>query len=158
MFLAETLWPERPKGSFGDKTRKLEMWTPDGWEAQAASAFSAASFKVGASSKCTVTFLNGEGGGVLANLNRWNSQMGAEKLSEAEVDALPTLPVLGVLAPTMKAEGSYTSMSGNKVESAALVGTIAPIGGETAFIKLVGPKDEVTAATAAYTAFCRSLR
>ena len=40
----------------------------------------------------------------------------------------------------------------------ALIGTVAPIGGETAFIKLIGPADEVEGAIEAYTAFCRSMR
>ena len=158
MFLTEHLWPERPEGSISAKTRELGMWTPDGWEPQEVGAFSSAAFKVGTASKCTVTFLRGDGGGILANLNRWNTQMGADEFTQAEVDALPTLPVLGVLAPTMKAEGSYTPMGGDKVDAAALIATIAPIGGESAFIKLIGPADEVAAATAAYTAFCRSLR
>ena len=157
-FLVESLTPEQPEGSFGSKTRELKMWTPENWEPVEVGAFSSAAFKVGSASKCTVTFLNGDGGGMLANMNRWNSQMGAMKFSQGDMDALPLLPVLGVLAPTMKAEGSYTPMGGEKVDDAALVATIAPIEGESAFIKLIGPADEVKAATAAYTAFCRSLR
>ena len=157
-FLAASLWPESPGGLITADTRELGMWTPPGWEPQEVGAYSSAAFKVGASSKCTVTFLRGEGGGLMTNLNRWNTQMGAAEFTEADVDALPTLPVLGVLAPTMKAEGSYTPMGGEKVDAAALIATIAPIDGESAFIKLIGPADEVAAATAAYTAFCRSLR
>ena len=158
MFLAENLWPERPGGSISGKTRELGMWTPEGWEPQEVGAFSSAAFKVGTSAKCTVTFLVGDGGGLMPNLNRWNAQMGAAEFTQAEVDALPTLPVFGILAPTMRAEASYTPMGGAKVDDAALIATIAPIGGESAFIKLIGPADEVKAATPAYTAFCRGLR
>ena len=158
MFLAENLWPELPEGSVSAKTRELGMWSPDGWEPQEVGAFSSAAFKVGTSAKCTVTFLRGEGGGILPNMNRWNTQMGAAEFTQADVDALPTLPVFGILAPTMRATGSYTPMGGTKVDDAALVATIAPIEGESAFIKLIGPADEVEAAIPAYTAFCRSLR
>ncbi|MGK0484085.1 MAG: carboxymethylenebutenolidase, partial [Planctomycetota bacterium] len=75
MFLVEKLWPARPEGSIAGKTRDLEFRAPEGWEPMKVGAFSTAAFQVGANSKCTVTFLGGEGGGVLPNLNRWNQQM-----------------------------------------------------------------------------------
>ena len=66
--------------------------------------------------------------------------------------------MLGTLAPTMHVEGSFTPPGGEKVSDAALVGTIALLDGESAFVKLIGPADEVNGAIAEFMAFCRSMR
>ena len=137
--------------------RELKMFTPDGWKPAEVGKFSAAAFDVG-NAKCTVTFLRGNGGGLKPNLDRWRQQMGEKPFTEDEVKALPTLPILGRLGSTMRARGAYTPMGGKKVDDALLIGTIAELDGESIFVKLIGPADEVEAATSAYAAFCRSLR
>jgi hypothetical protein len=65
-------------------------WTlPEGWhEEKAGSADRYATLCIGKAEphlELTVTRLEGEGGGVLANVNRWRGQMGLEPLAESEL-------------------------------------------------------------------------
>ncbi len=157
-FLAKHLMPAPQSGSYARGTRTLEMWTPEGWEEQEPSAMRLRSFRIGSATECVVSALLGNGGGMEPNLNRWRSQMGADVLQGEEIEALPRIPMLGRMATTIRINGTFTSMSGDSIEDATLLGAVCELEDETVFVKLVGPSAEVEAELAVFAAFCRSLR
>lgn len=107
--------------------------------------------------ECYVATLGGDGGGLLANLNRWRSQLGAGPLSQAEVDALPKAKVFGADCPVVEVEGDYTGMSGEPRHDFALLGTARLLPQAAIFVKLIGPRDVVAAERERFLAFCASL-
>lgn len=157
-FLCKSLWPEIPEGSIAAGTRVLEVTAPDGWEAQPPRPMRSVSFEVDASTECYAMALRGDGGGVAPNLNRWRQQMGEDSLDDDELEALPRVPMLGRMAITIRVAGSYTGMSGESYPDALLLGAICELDGETVFVKMIGPRNEVEAAEASFAPFCRGLR
>jgi hypothetical protein len=109
-------------------------------------------------SECYVTVLSGPAGGVDANLNRWQEQMGQPPLEATAIQALPRLTVLGREAPFMEATGDFTGMDGQTQGSSALLGVICPLEDRALFVKMTGPRDEVLAEKENFVAFCESLR
>jgi hypothetical protein len=79
-------------------------------------------------------------------------------LSDDEVEELPRVPMLGTLAVTMRAEGDYTGMRGDTIQDAVLLGAVCELDGETLFVKMLGPDDEVDPRAGEFLAFCQGLR
>jgi hypothetical protein len=95
----------------------------------------AVSGDAGAKADITVSFLQGEGGGVLANVNRWRGQLGQPQIDQDQLD--------GVLELVATAEGKATLVDfmGTDAKSgqpARLVAAIVPHGEMTWFYKLMG--------------------
>jgi hypothetical protein len=157
-FLCASLWPEQPPGSISDGSRELEAWVPEGWESNGPRPMRNVSFSVGEGTECYAVALRGDGGGMVPNLNRWRSQMGAEPLTSEGIESLPRLPMLGRMAFSMRVEGSFQGMSGPEVPDAVLLGAICELDNEAVFVKLIGPRDQVEAAEGSFAAFCRGLR
>jgi hypothetical protein len=109
-----------------------------------------------------VSVLAGDGGGLLENINRWRRQMGQSALGDAEVRSLPQLEANGREGTLVTIHGSYDagSMSSHqgKIEDATMLGFVLMRGGDSVFVKMVGPTDQVTAERGAFEAFVRSLR
>jgi len=69
---------------------KLKWTAPPGWTEEKGNANREATLRFGDREpklEISVTRLQGDGGGMLANLNRWRDQIGLEKVGEAEVAA-----------------------------------------------------------------------
>lgn len=101
----------------------------------------------------------GQGGGVDANVARWQSQLE----SAAGGQPKPTrTKVSGLDVTLVAAEGTYASgMPGGQQTPKsgwALRGAIAEAPGGAVFFKLVGPKKTVAAAGAGFDALVKSLR
>ncbi len=118
------------------------------------------SFQIGEANEaeCYVTILNGDGGGVAANINRWQEQMGQPPLDEAAFNALPTLRVLGTDAPLVEIRGRLTGVHSDAPTDYLLVGAISLQNNQCVFIKLIGPESVVRPELAHFKAFCASLR
>ncbi|MEM9801386.1 MAG: dienelactone hydrolase family protein [Planctomycetota bacterium] len=157
-FLCENLFPEIPNGSLAARARQLETWTPPGWTESQGSRMRVASYELPGGADCSVIALGSDGGGLLANVNRWRAQMGASDLSEDDLDDLPRVPMLGRLVPTVRIEGNYTGMGGQQVEDALMLGAIAILDREAVFAKVIGPRSSVEEQSEAFAAFCRGLR
>ena len=135
----------------------LKYETPPGWTDVGASGMRLVSLKVGEEAECYVIRLGGDGGGMAGNVNRWRGQLGLEPLDGPALAALPTMPCLGGEATLFDATGSYTGMSGEKLESARMLGALVFFGDVSYFIKFVGPTDVITAEAEHFKAFLSSL-
>lgn len=135
--------------------------TPEGWVAKETSAMRNINFSLGekGEGECYVARLPGPGGGLLANVNRWRAQMGAEPLTQEQVDALPTKPLFGQPAKYITVDGSFTPGMGSTetFENYRLLGLILASDAGAVFVKLTGPKDLVTKNEAAFDEFTGSI-
>ncbi len=137
---------------------ELAYSVPDGWLQVAPTAMRAANFLVGGDpeTECYVTLLAGDGGGALANANRWRGQVGASPLSSADYDALPRVAMLGGEGSIVEAAGTFTSGE-RKIDEALLIGAVRLLPDRAVFVKLIGPRAKVEPAREDFLAFCRSL-
>lgn len=138
------------------------LWeTPDGWTELPPSRYRQINFRVAGdeSTECYLTVLEGDGGGLAANVNRWRQQM---QLAPLDLDALAALPegeLLGVEATGFDATGTFAGMSGDgNAEDSRMIGLLAFSGSEALFLKMVGPAHVVTAEEGAFWTLARSLR
>ena len=83
----------------------------------------------------TMTVLQGDGGGLLGNVNRWRGQLGLDKLEEKKLaDALKPVEGLGEEARMIDIMG----ISQRSQNETRLVGVIVTDNGLTWFYKLMG--------------------
>lgn len=86
-----------------------------------------------------VSRLDGDGGGLLANINRWRGQLGQPPITDDDAAKLPTMDASG-------AKGTIADFTGADARSgkpARLIGVILPLDGQTWFYKLMGDPDLV---------------
>ncbi|HTU89354.1 MAG TPA: hypothetical protein VMF69_04580 [Gemmataceae bacterium] len=140
--------------------RSFTLTKPDGWEELPAEAVAGirreAVFRVGSgqrSAKTTVLRLKGEGGGALANVNRWREELG---LAPAKEDQLrQDLRSLD----TASGRANYIELAGrDRDEERATLGAWIAHGGHTWFITMKGPADFVRSRKPAFEAFVKSFR
>ncbi|MGA2556625.1 MAG: hypothetical protein ABSG04_10185 [Verrucomicrobiota bacterium] len=102
----------------------------------------------------TISALGGEGGGTLANVNRWRGQLSLPEVAE---DGLPkitqSLDVLGGKATLVDLSG--TDAAG---QPSRMVAVIVPHGGQTWFYKLTGSGAVVAHEKDVFTQFVQTVR
>ena len=150
--------PSQPTGPF-DPTR-LSWTAPDNWELGADRPMREATFTVEDSpeTECYITVLGSDGGGLGPNLSRWRAQMGdGTPYSEAEIDAMPRIPMLGGEAVLISIEGDYTGMTGPTFEGYALRGAVVLLGTHSVFVRMTGPAAVIEREHDNFIAFCQSL-
>ena len=137
-------------------------WTlPPGWQKLQASGMRLANLRPAGhpDAECTLVILGGDGGGLEANVNRWRrEQMGLEPLAPGAVQELPLMNLLGAGATRVELNGTYTNMGSEPHPDWGLLGAILVAERFTIFVKMTGPAALVAAETAAFDAFCGSLR
>jgi len=154
-----------PQAAGGDQTpagsgaEGLRWTAPKGWKAGAERPMRLVTFVPEGTSdlECYVTVLPGSAGGVVDNVNRWRSQFALKALSQTEIEALPTVRVLGQDVPLVELSGTFTGMGTAAKTDFALLGTIVPFATDMLFVKLTGPRAQVTAERDRFLAFVRSL-
>lgn len=92
-----------------------------------------------ATAAVNVSVLEGTGGGLLANLNRWRKQLGQASFSEDEAAKLPTVDASGAKAVLT----DFTGTDARSGKAARLVGLVLPQNGRTWFYKLMGDPELV---------------
>lgn len=99
----------------------------------------------------TVSALGGDGGGLLANYQRWQEQLGLKRSSELPTDR-KTIQVAGQ-------DATYFELSGpdGKDRQRMLV-VVCPQGGATWYFKMQGRAEVVASQQAAFEAFVKSVR
>ena len=140
-----------PAQSAGDVDARLAAFTPPShWKKEPdssgilAAAYGATNADGGA--RATATTLAGDGGGMLANINRWRDQLGLTPV--AAMTAQPTTD-LGKGA----VEVDLADASGIK----RMIAAIVPSGGQTWFFKLTGTPKGVEAEKVDFDRFVRSV-
>lgn len=137
-------------------------WTlPSGWEERpSSSAMRLVTVgPIGAdTTECYITILGGDGGGLVANFSRWCGQMGQPPLTQADIDALPEILVLGEPTRLLHVDGNYTSMDGEKSEEASMLAVACMSRGSSIFVKMIGPRDAVHQNEQKFQEFCASLQ
>src|SRR5690606_181737 len=79
----------------GASASGLSFDLPATWTELPPQQFRDANFRAGDGVECYVTMLGGDGGGLLANVNRWRGQIGLQTTDAASLVGLPTVPMLG---------------------------------------------------------------
>jgi len=137
------------------------VWiVPSDWHEVPPAQFLLAEYKIaganGASADVNVAMLNGEGGGVLPNVNRWRAQLGLPQVAEPELPTITSpLPLSG------SGQGTVVDMTGTNAKTggkARLVGVILPQSGQTWFYKLMGDEQVVEQQKAAFLQFVQSAK
>ncbi len=132
---------------------------PPGWRLQPKTGFRLFDYRIGEATECAVTVLGGDGGGLRETADRWRRECGLPPLGEAELQALPKVPMLGGEGVLIEAQGDYkNAMTGQNVPGALLLGVVATRPQGTLFLKLVGPLAEATVQRQALLQFCDGLR
>ncbi len=149
-----------PQGGASAAGSSLTWQAPESWKRAGDKPMRLVTYSVGASGKseCYITILSGAAGGVANNINRWREQMGIETALDAKaIEALPKITVLGKPAPLVEIEGNFTGMDGQATNGYMLYGTVCDLGGETLFVKFVGPAADLKGEHDNFVAFCQSI-
>jgi hypothetical protein len=134
------------------------IWTvPPDWQPLPPSQFLLAEFSItgtnGAKADVNVAELGGEGGGLLANVNRWRGQLGLPQISETVLQSRIT----SIDSPNGKIQVvDFTGTDSKTGKPARLVGAIVPQNGRTWFYKLMGDPDIVAQQKDAFLRFIQS--
>jgi len=134
------------------------IWTiPSGWQSVPPSQFLLAEFSLsgpgGAKAEVNVAELDGEGGGLLANVNRWRGQLSLGSVDENDLSQLAqSLDVPGGKATLV----DFAGVDAKTKAPTELVGAIVPLNGQTWFYKLMGDKQIVAQQKDAFTKFIQS--
>ena len=132
---------------------------PPGWQEIPPAEFLLAEYTItganGAKADVNVAMLNGEGGGVLPNVNRWRGQLGLPPATEENLPTMTsTLEVAG-------GQGTMVDMTGTDPKTgqkARLIGVILPQAGQTWFYKLMGDEQLVGQQKEAFVKFIQSAK
>jgi hypothetical protein len=129
----------------------LSFKTPEQWTARGPGSMRVESFAVAGHTKldCYISELGPGAGGLLLNVNRWRSQLGLSPISEAEANALPQWPVLGIQAKIVELESPDTERS--------MTVLAAFLEDRSVFVKMLGPTASVTAEKERFRVFCATL-
>ncbi len=139
---------------------KPNWQVPSAWKEIPGGPFLVAKFAIagdgGAQAAVNVSMSAGEGGGLLANVNRWREQQ--LKLSPVDESEL------GKLATTVDVAGgkaAFLDMAGTDAKSGQpvrLVGAMVPQAGQTWFYKLMGDAKLVGGQKDAFTKFVQTVK
>jgi len=136
-------------------------WTiPAGWQSAPLTQFLIAKYSItgaaGSEAAVNVSSLDNDGGGLLANVNRWRqNQLGLSAVDQSG---------LGKVVSTFDANGSpaslvdFTGKDSKTGKPARLIGVVLPLGGQTWFYKLMGDPGIVAAQKDAFTKFIQSAK
>jgi hypothetical protein len=137
----------------------LAWQKPGSWLESEGRPMRLATFTFGGSTQaeCYIAVLPGPAGGLAANINRWQSQMGHEPLSDEGIEALQQIIVLGDAAHVVEITGAFTGMDGKVQPESSMLGVIRRLPDRTVFVKMTGPRREISAERENFLAFCASL-
>ena len=132
---------------------------PTGWEEVPGGQFLVAKFAVGGATNTqtsvNVSMSTGNGGGLLANVNRWRNQLSLGPLAEADL----AKEIQPLDLPAGKA--SLADINGRNASSGQemrLVAVVIPHSGETWFYKLMGSALVVQQEKDAFLKFVQSVK
>ncbi|HEV2692764.1 MAG TPA: hypothetical protein VG347_07690 [Verrucomicrobiae bacterium] len=134
------------------------IWqVPPGWQVADAGPMLFAKFTVangGAKADVNIMSISqaaGDGGGMLANVNRWRGQLGLSQLDDAGLAQIVTLSKAGSVV-------DLTGVNAKTSQPARLVGVVVSANGQTWFYKLMGDESVVAAQKDAFLQFIQSAK
>jgi hypothetical protein len=131
------------------------IWTiPANWQPLPPSEFLLAEFSIetnGANADVNVAELAGEGGGLLANANRWRGQLGLPQISESDLKTTLIDSPNGKISVV-----DFLGINSKTGKPARLVGAIVPQNNQTWFYKLMGDPQIVGQQKDAFLKFIQS--
>ena len=149
--------PAGPAASSGQAKPNWEV--PSGWKEISGGQFLVAKFVLAGAANTqasvNVSMSPGDGGGMLANVNRWRGQLGLGP--EAEADLAKDLQTLDLSG----AKGTLSDISGQDARTgtkARLLAVVVPRSGETWFYKLMGDAQIVEREKDAFMKFVQSVK
>lgn len=145
--------------------RELLTWTiPAGWTESAAqdpSGMRMLDLRFGPNQEgeCYISLMPGPAGGLEANVNRWRTQMGQTPYTADEIAKLAKKPFFNRDATFIAFDGDFKGFGAEQAKTGyRLLGLIHSAEQATIFVKLTGPKDLVEQQSAAFDAFCQSIK
>lgn len=145
--------------------RSLLTWTvPEGWSESAkpdpmGMRLLDLRFGPNQEGECYISLMPGSAGGLEANVNRWRTQMGQPAYTADEITQLPKKPFFNREATYVAFDGDFTSFGAEQKRTGyRMLGLIHSADQATIFVKLTGPKTLVEQNTAAFDAFCLSIK
>jgi hypothetical protein len=146
-------------GTGGAGPAKPDWQVPSGWQEVAGGQFLVAKFTLSgpASAQAAVNVSSsvGDGGGLLANVNRWRGQLGLAPMADADLQQqAKALETTAGKAAVVEMAGT----DGRTGQPARLVGVMVPQGGRTWFYKLMGDGQVVEREKDAFTKFVQSVK
>ncbi len=149
-----------PAGMEASSGQAKPNWNvPSGWKEVPGGQFLVAKFMISgdasAQAAVNVSSAPGEGGGLLANLNRWRAQLGLGPVAEADL-AKDTQPL--DLAGAKASVADITGKDARSGEQARLVAVVVPRSGDTWFYKLMGNAQVVQQQKDAFMKFVESAK
>ncbi|HEY1050390.1 MAG TPA: hypothetical protein VGE39_11565 [Prosthecobacter sp.] len=145
--------------------RDLLTWTvPEGWSESAtpdASGMRLVDLRFGPNQEgeCYISLMPGPAGGLEANVNRWRTQMGQTPYTPEDIARLEKKPFFNRDATYVAFDGDFKGFGAEQAQTGyRLLGLIHSAEQATIFVKLTGPKSLVEQNTAAFDAFCQSIR
>jgi hypothetical protein len=142
-------------GGINSKSNGKSIWTiPPDWKQIDPGAMLFAKFLISSgdgNADVNVSSLAGEGGGLVANVNRWRGQLGLS-------------PIVDILMSSFDVAGSkaqvvdFTGTDSKTGKPARLVGAVVPQNGQTWFYKLMGNEQIVAQQKDAFIKFIQSAK
>ncbi len=109
--------------------------------------------------ECYISLMPGSAGGLDANVNRWRTQMDQPAYTAEELAALPKKPFFNREATFVAFDGDFKGFGADTAKTGyRMLGLIHSTEQATIFVKLTGPKELVEQNTAAFDAFCQSIK
>ena len=120
---------------------------PTDWEELPSTQFRAINLRPAGDPEmeCYVTVLGGDGGGNLANVNRWRGQMGLPPIDQQGLGQLEQVNFLGVPAIFVDLEGSFSGMGGAAKSGWRMLVLLASVPGQSISLKMTGPTTKIAA-------------
>lgn len=138
----------------------LDYDLPEGWKTLAPTADRFVNLLPAGhpEASCYLSFLQGDAGGLEANVNRWRTQLGAAPLTGAEVAALTQVELLGRMGTLVEVEGTFTGMGSAPRAGFKLLGLVVTEPSGSLFLKFTGPAPVVEAERERFLGLAASLR
>lgn len=137
----------------GPEKQQIKYEAPAGWKTVPPASMRYASFAVagqnGESADISVSFLGGDGGGDLGNVNRWRSQIGLGNIDEGGLKSL--------IVPVQGKDGEILTVDMPGPKARILAGW-ARVDGKSWFFKLVAPDQLASGEKAGFVKFLESVQ
>jgi hypothetical protein len=138
---------------------KPSWQVPDGWKEIPGGQFLVAKFAItskgNSQAAVNVSMSAGDGGGLMANVNRWRQQLGLAEIGGGDLPkVVAEIAVQGGKATLVELDG-IDARTGQK---AKLLGALVPQAGQTWFYKLMGDAKVVGGQKDAFTKFVQTVK